>query len=105
MNLLRIKFSDESGNISCVWFNQDYLFNRFKPGEKFMIFGRIDLETWRKYGRKEIKNPIFESADKEELIHTDRIVPIYSSTENLSLKVLRKIVYKAMNCYQAQFKE
>ena len=105
LNILKVKFSDHTGNINCIWFNQNYLINKFEQGQEFMIFGRINKENWKEFGRKEINNPILEAADKDELLHTGRIVPIYSLTEDLSQKFLRKVVYKAVKNYQKYFRE
>ncbi len=105
LDILKVKFSDQSGTLYGLWFNQNYLLNKFEIGHKFMIFGRINSESWQKYGRKEINNPIVESTARNNFLHTGRIVPFYSLSEDLSQRVMRKIVFQALNQYQDKFKE
>ncbi len=99
LNLFKVIFSDGSGRISGVWFNQNYLKNVFSQGNVFYISGKIDEESWRKYKKKEINNPVYEKADKKELIHTGRVVPFYHLTKGLTQRRMRKIIYHGLKDY------
>ncbi len=99
LSIFKVVLSDNSGSLSVIWYNQDYLNNIFKKGKVFFIYGEIDEESWRKYRKKEINNAVYEKANKDELIHTNRVVPIYHLTSGLSQKRIRKIIFHALKDY------
>ena len=105
LNILKVFFSDGSGKLSAIWFNQDYLKKTFTQGEVFYISGEIDKESWRKYNKKEINNPVYEKADKNVQIHTGRVVPFYHLTKGLSQRRMRKILYYGLNDYAIHLKD
>ena len=61
--------------------------NRHKPGEAISVSGKIDQYL----GRLVMNNPDTESVDIENL-NTNRIVPVYSLTERITQKWLRKVM-------------
>lgn len=77
---------DETGTARAIWFNQSYLKNRFKVGEKYKFYGKIN----NSFGKITINSPIFEEEDKNS--NTGKIIPIYPLTYNLSQNILRKII-------------
>lgn len=77
---------DETGIARAIWFNQSYLKNRFKVGEKYKFYGKIN----NSFGKITINSPIFEEEDKNS--NTGKIIPIYPLTYNLSQNILRKII-------------
>lgn len=105
LNILKIFFSDGSGELSAIWFNQDYLKNTFSKGKTYYISGEIDDESWRKYKKKEINNPVYEKADKDIQIHTGRVVPFYHLTKGLSQRRMRKILYYGLYDYAVHLED
>ncbi|MFW5980027.1 MAG: ATP-dependent DNA helicase RecG [Halanaerobiales bacterium] len=99
LNILKVTFTDSTGSIIGVWFNQPYLKDKFEYGEKYHIYGEINEDSWRKYNRREINNPVYEKLSKEDMIHTGRVVPIYSLTEGIQQRRMRTIIYKALQDY------
>ncbi|MEW6684684.1 MAG: ATP-dependent DNA helicase RecG [Candidatus Edwardsbacteria bacterium] len=99
---LSLILSDETGTIRCKWFNQEFLKTRFQVGETLVVSGPV-----RWYEGKEIHNPEFEILDSEEteLIHTGRIVPSYSITGELTPRLLRGVVKRALDKYLLDLKE
>ena len=87
---------DETGRINAVWFNQPYLKNNFRVGERLIIYGKI-----LKRNGLQIINPEYElipeDETSEDTLHTKRIVPIYGLTKGISQRVLRKISFNAVN--------
>jgi len=102
-SLLEVFVEDETGYIIGVWFNQDYLFDKFKDGGQVILSGKVRIYK----SEKQIHNPYYEilsegpAAEKISLddISTDPIVPIYPATEGLGQNVLRKIVRNALGRY------
>lgn len=73
------------------WFNNRYVGQYVKEGEYIILSGKIDMRG----GIGEFIHPEYEVMDSSsrELIHTGRIVPVYSTTAGLSQRYIRKIVY------------
>lgn len=86
----RLTLRDETGVATAVWYNQKYLRNMFKLGNKYKFFGKVSV----KHGRIEIQTPVFDNL--ENMRNTGKIVPIYPSTFGLSQTVFRRIMENAI---------
>ncbi len=71
------------------WFNNKYVKNAFKIGEKFNFYGKAE----KKFGKVGMTSPTYEREGQN--LHTGRVVPVYPLTENLPQKTIRMI---AKNC-------
>ena len=71
------------------WFNNKYVKNAFKIGEKYNFYGKVQ----KKFGKVQMTSPTYEPADRN--LHTGRVVPVYPLTENLPQKTIRSV---AKNC-------
>jgi len=81
--------------ITCRWFNAPYVQRPIAKADRLVIFGRTKLK-----GRKFVMDhPEFEvvDEDEEESVHFRRIVPIHPAGEGVSPRVLRKLVWQALN--------
>ncbi len=88
-------FSDGTGNIKLLFFNQPYLKNVLKKGTHLIIFGKIDF--FKSY---QIIQPEFDVIDKQEGSSKENfggIIPVYPLTEGISQKYLRKIIRNAID--------
>ena len=84
--ILKMAVRDDTGTCVLTWFNQTYLKNKFKVGERYFFYGKVSV----KYGRIEMKSPVF---DKEGISkNTGKIIPIYPLTSKLSQNKLRSII-------------
>jgi ATP-dependent DNA helicase RecG len=83
-----------SGRVVCRWFNQHYLQRMFASGQELIVFGRPKQYRNRVY----LDHPEFEIVEEEgeENIHMGRITPIYPLTEGVRQRVLRSIMYRAV---------
>lgn len=91
MNLYTMYVREGNTVASLTWFNNKYVQNAFKLGQKYNFYGKVE----KKFGKTQLVNPTYEPADKN--LHTGRVVPIYSLTENLPQKTIRSI---AKNCVE-----
>jgi ATP-dependent DNA helicase RecG len=88
-------FKDHTGRIAGKWFRVPFknYFTAFKPGTPVRVTGEI--KSFR--GTKEIHHPdvkvIEDLADENE----SGLVPIYSETEGLTQKLIRKIVHNVLD--------
>lgn len=79
--------NDSTGALRLTWFNQPWLANRMKTGDAISVSGRIDQYL----GRLVMNSPDWEPVEVENL-HTNRIVPVYALTANVTQKWLRKLM-------------
>lgn len=90
------------GQIRAVWFNQPYLVQSLRAGTKVALVGKVTFRP------KLFTSPDYEiinNINDQELIHTCRIVPIYSVTRGLSSKWLRYFLKPILNQYADQLSE
>jgi len=91
---------DGSGVITLKWFagNERYLIDRFKKGRRLIFSGEV---RWFNY-QKEIHHPDVEIVDgdiEKDYLNFKRIVPIYSETEGLHQRTLRKLIKNILDGY------
>lgn len=92
--ILEVAVGDDSGKIFCVWFNQPYLKEYFKPGQEVILYGKIESYS----GRLQMNSPEFELVSQEagESLNIGRIVPIYSLPEGITQRYFRQIIKQAI---------
>jgi len=92
---------DRSGTLAAKFFHGRYLDGRFHPGQSIVVHGKAEIDRYRP-ARLEMVNPEFEllgdrpttgPADSTEV---GRIVPIYEAIGNLTPRVLRRVIYGAL---------
>ncbi len=93
-----ITIGDETGNVRAIWFNQPYLAKRFATNAQIVISGRVvDFK-----GRLVFESPEWELVEDKELIHTSRLVPVYSLTSGLYPRQLRNFMKRAIDDWSGQ---
>jgi ATP-dependent DNA helicase RecG len=85
--LVEAILSDGTGALRLSWFNQPWMANRLRQGVSISVSGKIEQYL----GHLVMNNPDWEPIEIENL-HTNRIVPIYSLTEKITQKWLRKLM-------------
>jgi ATP-dependent DNA helicase RecG len=91
---------DESGVITLKWFHghERYLRDRFKKGRKLIFSGEV---RWFN-SKREIHHPdveLVEGEIEEDYLNFKRIVPIYSETEGLYQRTLRRLMRTILDGY------
>jgi len=91
---------DGSGTITLKWFhgNERYLRERFKKGRQLIFSGEV---RWFNY-QSEIHHPDVEIVDgdvEKDYLNFKRIVPIYSETEGLYQRTLRRLMKTILDGY------
>jgi ATP-dependent DNA helicase RecG len=91
---------DGSGVITLKWFHghERYFKDRFKKGQKLIFSGEV---RWFNH-QKEIHHPDVEFLDEDiekDFLNFKRIVPIYSETEGLHQKTLRRLLSRVLEEY------
>jgi ATP-dependent DNA helicase RecG len=85
--IIEVTVSDDTGMLRCIFFNQKMIYS-LKPGVRVVLSGRV--ERWQ--NSICFKSPNFELADREELLNTGRLVPVYSLAGNLKQPTLRRLI-------------
>jgi len=87
---------DGSGLLSAKWFKgrEAFLRGAFKPEARVILTGEVTGFPFE----KEIIHPDFEILNDQEdqLLHFKRIVPVYSETEGLPQKTIRRILWNVV---------
>lgn len=96
-SILELAVGDDTGRISCVWFNQPYLKEYFKVGVTLILYGKVE-----RYGsRLQMTAPEFEiiSDEADESLSIGRIVPVYSLLQGVSQRGLRGFIKETLDEY------
>jgi ATP-dependent DNA helicase RecG len=96
---------DHTGSLRAIWFNQPFLKDVFRPHQRVILFGKLELTS---HGLQ-LNSPDYElmegvegdegyegAPDDVTTVHTGRIVPIYEKTGQLTAKMQRTLVHQAL---------
>lgn len=95
--VFEVMVGDGSGFIVGKWFhfNLRYMKGRFKKGDKVIMTGEVRAFG----GQREMHHPDIEPFDDADKLNFGRIVPVYSLTEGLGEKTLRRIISQVIAGY------
>lgn len=102
LTITKIAIHDGNAVLYAVWFNQPHIKKQLLPGSSLLVTGKVK----RGFGAVEVQVTDYELLEEEEkLIHTGRIVPVYSLTDGLSGRLLRGIVNNTLQERAGQIEE
>ena len=97
--LTKGKIQDETGSLTVIWFNQHFIKNVLKEGNKYKVSGKVSV-----FDRK----PVFISPEFDPVttltINTGRLVPVYPETAGVSSKWIRYRINDIFN-QESDFRE
>jgi len=82
---------DNSGMVTCVWFNQPWVAKQLPVNAEIVVSGRVT----ERQGRPAFDNPEWELWS-QDLLHTGRLVPIYPLTAGLQSRTVRRVMQEAL---------
>jgi len=91
LTLVEAVVSDKSGSLTVTWFNQPWLEKQLLRADQVVLSGEVEQYL----GKLTISSPDWEPLSPEQL-HTNRIVPVYPLTENISQRWLRKTIHRVL---------
>ena len=107
--IFELLIRDATGSLRAIWFNQPFLNDVFRPHQRVILFGKLELTS---HGLQ-LQNPQYEivqseedaahsaapagAPPEEETLHTGRIVPVYEKTGQLTAKMQRTLVHHALS--------
>ena len=91
MSLLKFRAFDDSGSCEIIYFNQDYLRDKFPIGSTFRFFGKVELEK----GKYSMSSPVAEPYFEEKPLPP--YTPIYRLTDGLTGKQIAQNIESALS--------
>ena len=94
----QLTISDSTGSLNCVWFRGvSWISDKFQIGDAIAIFGKVEF-----YNGLKIIHPEFDLIDEDDPINTQRIIPLYPSTQDLKTvgldsRGIRRIIMNIFN--------
>ncbi|OGN89502.1 MAG: ATP-dependent DNA helicase RecG, partial [Chloroflexi bacterium RBG_13_46_14] len=92
---------DDTGNVRVVWFNNPYLAKKLTTNSRVVISGKVSLFQ----GRHVFQSPEWELVEDKEMIHVGRLVPIYSLTQGLRPRQVRKLMKEVIDRWAWQVED
>ncbi len=100
--ITRAIFSDHSGAIEVVWFNQPHLVRMLPRESDIILSGRLKFS----FNKLSLQNPSYELLSRnQEQVHSGRIVPVYHETEGITSKWLREKIKPLIDEWCNSFSE
>ena len=103
--------TDDTGLLHCKFFHGGYLEGRLKSGQKIVLHGKAEIDPYRP-ARIEMINPQFEllsgpgeAGGARDSTEVGRIVPVYEAIGAISSRMLRRMVYAALNNLEEEIYE
>ena len=93
-HILYVLIKQEKQYLRAVWFNQQFLLNKFQIGQNVMLRGKAKLSG----GRFQMSHPktTWLDADQSTDPTDERLIPIYRLTEGINQRQIREIVSKTV---------
>lgn len=91
--------NDSTSSLRITWFNK-WDANKLHTDQQISVSGKIDQYL----GRLVMNNPDWEPLDQQQL-YTNRIVPVYSLTQNISQNWLRKMIHQVVSYWTPRIKD
>jgi ATP-dependent DNA helicase RecG len=100
--LSKALFSDETGSVEAVWFNQPYLKRVLQSGQDIILSGKAKVA----FGKMTLQSPVFETPkEQDQQLHVGRIVPVYHQTEGITSKWIREKLKPIIDEWLIQLEE
>ncbi len=98
-NVTEAILNDGTASIRITWFNK-WDANKLHTDQQISISGKVDQYL----GRLVMNNPDWEPVDQQQL-HTNRIVPVYPLTQNVSQNWLRKMINQVVSYWAPKIQD
>jgi ATP-dependent DNA helicase RecG len=95
--LVQADFADTDGTVcKVIWFNQPHIKRMLSDGEDIVLTGKL-VRTGKKFT---LQSPVFESGNREMLLHSGRIVPVYPQHDVITTRWLREKMALVKDCIE-----
>ncbi len=108
LGVIKVRIADGTGNINLNFFSAkaskfvlERMKNNFPKNSGIMVSGTVKLNSYD--GMLTLDKPTYSIMDDEVLsennLNIGRLVPIYTLSENLNIKTLRKAIFNVLETY------
>ena len=87
--------NDGTGLMEILWFGMPYIKKSLKIGEEYLFIGQL-----KKSNVFQMVNPEYKLYSGQKKMAINEILPIYSSSKNITQNDLRKIIKKILDLFQ-----
>tara|TARA_Y100001970_G_scaffold144523_1_gene177483 strand:- start:491 stop:2902 length:2412 start_codon:yes stop_codon:yes gene_type:complete len=98
-------FTDHSGTIKVIWYNQTYLSKQLSTGKLYILSGKTNIHN----GYKTLESPDWELADakmaNQKFLNSGRLFPVYGKTEGVSQSRIRKVIRDFLRDFASEIEE
>ncbi|HWW01621.1 MAG TPA: ATP-dependent DNA helicase RecG [Candidatus Acidoferrum sp.] len=101
-SIFEIILDDGTARLHCRWWNLPYMERYFAVGDDVLVFGKpLGLKP------RTIDHPETEVLEggEENLVHLNRLTPIYPLTEGLPQRWLRSLIWRTLQAFESQIRE
>ncbi|MBT5708246.1 MAG: DEAD/DEAH box helicase family protein, partial [Verrucomicrobia bacterium] len=98
-SVVELVLSDETGELTCRWWNQSYVSRAHSEGTEILVYGKPANAKKTTIDQPEIE--LVENDEKDD-IHLNRIVPIYPLTQGVHQRWLRTLVWDSLKSFSDQ---
>lgn len=91
LDIVRFRAVDGSGAVDISYFNQSYMKDKFRRGESYYFYGKMQVSG----NHRSMINPIAEAEDGPRRV-TGKIVPVYKLSAGLSAKDISGAIEQAL---------
>ena len=93
---------DKTGSVRAIWYNNEYVSRSLPVGTTVILSGKVNIYR----NQFVFQSPEYETFDESvKQIHTNRLVPVYHSTEHLPQRTIRRTIKIALDSCLAMVKE
>ncbi|MGH7390943.1 MAG: ATP-dependent DNA helicase RecG [Candidatus Rokuibacteriota bacterium] len=98
-----VMLRDETGHVAASWFRAPYLSRVFARGQRLVLHGKVA----RFRGVLTLQHPDYEIVEsgEDDRLHTGRLTPVYSTTERLPQRGLRRLMFAIVERFAGEVPE
>lgn len=87
-SVLGVLLRQDTDHIRALWFNQPFMRERFRPGQRLLLAGKPKMNG----GRWEMVHPQVQNVESDEESPRGELLPVYPLTEGLQQRHLRRLL-------------
>jgi len=96
-------FDDGTAHLHCRWWQaQPWMEDWFAVGREFLVFGKPESLQPRTIDHPETE---LVEPGEDELVHVNRIVPVHPLTDGLTARVMRTLIWRALEKFENEIAE
>ena len=102
-SIVDMTVEDDTGHLQILWYNMPFLQKTFTVGQKVFLYGKVELQK-----RPVMVHPAFDIISDTgscESLEVGRIVPMYSLTQDISQRYMRKTIDFAIRDHLGQARD